>query len=488
MKALLKTFDDLGLAEPLLKAISAEGYTQPTPIQGKAIPILLSGQDVLGIAQTGTGKTAAFVLPLLDKISGKIAQKQHSQHEPHDRKTRRERQGRKARYEHNWRKPKMCSALILAPTRELAAQIAGNVKTYSKYTKISSTLIVGGMRPGRQINALKAGVDIVIATPGRLQDHISSGAIFLDQTQMIVIDEADQMLDLGFLPQMRNILQHAPHHRQTALFSATMPMQIKKLAEDILTNPKKVSVAAIAQPVDRISQTICHVAQADKPRVLTEILADKSVERMVVFTRTKRGADRICKHLIASNFLAAALHGNKSQGQRDLAMSQFRAGKISVLVATDIAARGIDIDDISHVVNFDLPNVPEAYVHRIGRTARAGKSGVAISLCDPSERALLRDIEKLIGASVELDSRSTANLGAQDSHLAGRAKGEPTKPLGRNGKPKKKRRRSKKSAQPKQAMSRRSKAHLRSPDADKSSNGRARRGANTGLSKKKSAA
>lgn len=369
----MTTFNDLGLAEPILRAVSAEGYNNPTPIQAQAIPSLMQGRDVIGIAQTGTGKTAAFVLPLLHQIA--------------DQKRR--------------RMPRMCSALILSPTRELASQIVENIKNYSKFTKITVALVVGGVRPAGQIKALNAGADIVVATPGRLLDHINSGAIIMIKTNNLVIDEADQMLDMGFLPDIGRIVKKLPANRQTALLSATMPSQIRKLANDLLTAPAEISVAAVSKPVERIAQSVRHVAKLDKRRILTEILSDKTVERTVVFTRTKRGADRICKHLIASNLNADAIHGDKSQGQRDRAMDAFRSGETSILVATDVAARGIDIDDISHVVNFEIPTVPESYVHRIGRTARAGRSGIAISLCDPSEKSLLNDIEKLIGSKLQ---------------------------------------------------------------------------------------
>lgn len=368
----MTTFNDLGLAEPILRAVSAEGYNHPTPIQAQAIPPLINGKDVIGIAQTGTGKTGAFVLPLLHRIA---EQKRRCM-------------------------PKMCSALILSPTRELASQIVNNIKSYSKFTKIQATLIVGGLGPANQIKSLNAGVDIVVATPGRLLDHINSGAIMLFKTNSLVLDEADQMLDLGFLPDIRRIVEKLPASRQTALLSATMPPQIRKLADDLLTRPKEIQIAAVSRPVERIEQSVRHVAKADKQQMLTEILSDKAVERTVVFTRTKRGADRVCKQLKAANLNAASIHGDKSQGQRDRAMDSFRAGVTSILVATDVAARGIDIDDVSHVVNFEIPNVPESYVHRIGRTGRAGKSGTAISLCDPSEKGLLKDIEKLIGNKI----------------------------------------------------------------------------------------
>lgn len=373
-------FFDLGLAEPILQAIIAQGYEHPTPIQAQAIPVLLNGQDVIGIAQTGTGKTASFVLPLLHQIA---TQKKRSM-------------------------PKMCSALILSPTRELAAQIVANIENYSVHTKIKTALIVGGVRPASQLKALDGGVDIVVATPGRLLDHIETGAIILHRTSALVIDEADQMLDLGFLPSIRKIVERLPVRRQTALLSATMPGQIRKLADDLLNAPAEITVATVSKPVERIKQSVRHVKTSDKHSVLIDILSEKAVERTVVFTRTKRGADRVCKHLVAAQLNASSIHGDKSQSQRDRAMDDFRSGKTTILVATDVAARGIDIDNISHVVNFELPNVPEAYVHRIGRTARAGKSGIAISLCDTSEKGLLNDIERLIGAKLSSASSESS--------------------------------------------------------------------------------
>lgn len=382
----MKTFNDLGLAEPILKAVAAEGYIHPTPIQSKAVSVLLSGQDVLGIAQTGTGKTAAFVLPLLHKL----AQQRHRGI------------------------PKMCGALILAPTRELATQIVENIEKYSSFMRISTALLIGGVRPGEQIRTLKTGADIVVATPGRLLDHISTGAIILAKTQLVVIDEADQMLDLGFLPDIRNILKKLPQNRQTSLFSATMPGQIRKLSNDFLTNPTEIKVAATSKPIEQINQSVRYVKQSEKRNVLAQILSDANVERTVVFTRTKRGADKVCQYLTGLQLRAQSIHGDKSQEQREAAIADFRSGKTTILVATDIAARGIDIDDVTHVVNFDIPNVAEAYVHRIGRTARAGKSGFAISLCDPSEQKLLSDIEKLIGSPLEQDNehkqQSSSNI------------------------------------------------------------------------------
>lgn len=376
----MKTFEDLDLVEPILRAITAEGLTHPTPIQSQAIPALLAGQDVMGIAQTGTGKTAAFALPLLNKISRQTP----------------------------IRTSKSCSLLVLTPTRELAAQITNNIKNYCNFSHLKVTLVVGGVRPGNQIKALKAGVDIVVATPGRLLDHMNTGAISLAKTHSVVLDEADQMLDLGFFPAIRKIIARAPRDRQTAMFSATMPNQIKKLADDFLSNPAEITVAAVSKPIERIVQSVRHVERAHKRQALTEIVSDPKASRTIVFTRTKRGADRVCKHLTVSGLTAGALHGDKSQRQRDRILSDFRTGNSPILVATDIAARGIDIDGITHVVNFDLPEVPEAYVHRIGRTARAGKSGVAVSLCDSSERKLLRGIEKLIGTSIAAENEMPA--------------------------------------------------------------------------------
>ena len=366
-------FTDLGLAEPLLRAISAEGYRTPTPIQAEAIPAMLAGRDILGIAQTGTGKTAAFVLPLLDRIA-----------------RRRARPGARS-----------CGALILAPTRELAAQIADNIRTYGRFLRPSVAVVVGGVKPGPQIRALAPGVDIVVATPGRLLDHLSSGVIRLDRTTAVVLDEGDQMLDLGFAPAIRRIMNRLPANRQTVLMSATMPRPIRALARDYQSDPVTIAVTPAATPIARIDQRVMHVDRAGKRRVLTALLADPAVERAIVFTRTKRGADKVNRYLQMAGLSAAAIHGNKSQGQRERVLAAFRSGHTTILVATDIAARGIDVDDISHIVNYELPNVAESYVHRIGRTARAGRAGIAVTLCDPAERGLLRDIERLIGNTLD---------------------------------------------------------------------------------------
>ncbi len=365
----LNSFNDLGLAESVLRAVAAEGFETPTPIQAEVIPTMLRGRDVVGIAQTGTGKTASFVLPLLHTIA----------------------EGGKPPA------PKSCRALILAPTRELVSQIAENVRLLGKTVRPKTAIVVGGAKPGPQIKAMARGVDILVATPGRLLDHLSTGAIRLDQTHTVVLDEADQMLDLGFLPAIRRIMAQVPAARQTLLLSATMPKQIRALAQDFLKNPAEISVAPASRPIERIDQKVLHVEGPAKRAVLTDLLQGQSIDRAIVFTRTKRGADRVCRHLQNAGLSVEALHGDKSQGQRVRILKAFRGGTLTVLVATDIAARGIDVDGVSHVINFELPNVPEAYVHRIGRTARAGKSGSAVSLCAPDERPLLRDIEKLIG-------------------------------------------------------------------------------------------
>ena len=365
-------FDKFGLADPLLRAITAEGYETPTPIQQQVIPAFLKGNDILGIAQTGTGKTAAFCLPILNHVLG--AKRNLT--------------------------PKTSTALIVAPTRELASQIVDNIRAYAKFSKVKVALVVGGVRSFGQVKAMRGGVDVIVATPGRLLDHMNTDAITLDNTQMVVLDEADQMMDLGFLPAIRKIMRSLPQERVTGLFSATMPKEIKSLACDFLSDPQEITVAAVSKPIERIAQSVRRVAKNEKRDVLTSLVLDESVERAVVFTRTKRGADRVCSHLKEAEMAAVAIHGDKSQAQRERALKQFKNGKNRVLVATDIAARGIDIDGVSHVFNFDLPEVSEAYVHRIGRTARAGRSGVAISLCDPSERHLLRAIEKLIGSKI----------------------------------------------------------------------------------------
>ncbi len=416
----LTTFTDLGLAEVILRAVAEEGYTTPTPIQQNVIPAVMDGHDVLGIAQTGTGKTAAFVLPLLNALL-------KNNERPAER---------------------TCKALILAPTRELANQIGQCIRTYGKHMRVSVAVIVGGAAQSPQIRALSRGVDIVVATPGRLMDHMGTGAVKLFGTHMVVLDEADQMLDMGFIPAIRKIMGALPIKRQTLLLSATMPPAIRGLANDFLRSPKEIAVAPAARPVDRIQQRVMLMESGAKRGALVSVLNEADVERAIVFTRTKRGADRVEAHLEEAGISSGAIHGNKSQSQRERALAAFRDGRIKVLVATDIAARGIDVDGITHVVNFELPNIPESYVHRIGRTARAGASGVAISFCDSSERAFLRDIEKLIGKTLD----ATGDFGHQGRHNQGeRPAGSHAKRPARSAQAKPKDHGSRDQAKPKQA-------------------------------------
>lgn len=366
-------FSELGLAEPVQRAVAGEGYETPTPIQTRAIPPLLQGRDVVGIAQTGTGKTAAFVLPLLTRL---IAE--------------------------NKQAPGLsCRALVLAPTRELAAQIGTSIAIYGRHTGLTHAVVFGGVKHGPQVRALARGVDILVATPGRLLDHIADRKARLDLTSLVVLDEADQMLDLGFMPALRKILHMVGKPRQTIMFSATMPPPIRALADDFLRDPVTVAVTPQAKPVERITQAVLYVGTAEKRQALIDLMAPEANKRTIIFTRTKRGADKVAKFLAEYGHKAAAIHGNKSQNQREKALAAFKAGEMRVLVATDIAARGLDIDGVELVVNFELPNVPESYVHRIGRTARAGADGRAIALVAPDERGLLQDIEKLTGLSIK---------------------------------------------------------------------------------------
>jgi ATP-dependent RNA helicase RhlE len=371
----MTSFADLGLALPILNALNTQGYTEPTPIQAQAIPHILQGRDLQGIAQTGTGKTAAFALPILHRL---LADKKPAP-----------RRG--------------CRVLVLSPTRELASQIAESFRDYGRQTGLRTTLMYGGVPKGRQAKAVANGIDILVATPGRLLDHMQDGAVALNHVEVLVLDEADHMLDLGFVIPIRKIVQSIPPARQTLFFSATMPKEIATLAGQMLKNPVHVAVSPVATTVDRVEQKVIFVEASRKRQLLADILRSSKMSRTLVFTRTKHGADRVTQHLEAAGQPAAAIHGNKSQPQRERALQMFKQGRISVLVATDIAARGIDVDGVTHVVNFDLPNVPEAYVHRIGRTARAGHAGVAISFCDSSERAHLRGIEKLIRARLSVE-------------------------------------------------------------------------------------
>ncbi len=360
-------FETLGLAAPLLKALAAEGYTTPTPIQQQAIPIVLKGRDLIGLAQTGTGKTAAFALPILDRLA---ANRKHA--------------GDRA-----------CRALVLAPTRELAGQIGDSFRAYGRFLGLSTAVVYGGASMHKQKFALSRGVDILVATPGRLLDHVSQRTVKLEAVEILVLDEADHMLDMGFIHDLRRIAKLLPQHRQSLFFSATMPASIAELAAQFLDNPERVAVAPPSTTAERVEQAVVHIENAKKQELLHAMLADKGISRALVFARTKHGANRIVTKLQESGFSADAIHGNKSQGQRERALAAFKKGQARLLVATEIAARGIDVDDVTHVINFDLPNVPEQYVHRIGRTARAGQTGRAISFCAPDERAYLKDIEKL---------------------------------------------------------------------------------------------
>jgi ATP-dependent RNA helicase RhlE len=373
----LTTFSELGLSTPILQTLRSEGYDEPTPIQAKAIPALLKGSDLLGIAQTGSGKTAAFALPIIHRLKANPKAP----------------------------RPRTCRALVLAPTRELASQIAQSFRTYGKHAGISVAIVFGGVGHRPQIHAMARGVDVLVATPGRLLDHLAERNISLAATEILVLDEADHMLDLGFLPPIRRIISHLPANRQNLFFSATMPKEIGKLADDLLRQPVRVAVTPTATTVETIAQRVLHVGSQDKRSLLVELLADPAMARTLVFTRTKRGADRVARHLQVAGISVAAIHGNKSQSQREQALAALRSSKIRVLVATDIAARGIDIDQITHVVNYELPDVPETYVHRVGRTARAGAQGVAISLCGPDERGQLRDIERLTRQTIATDDR-----------------------------------------------------------------------------------
>ncbi len=372
------SFSKLGLSQPILRALETERYAAPTPIQARAIPLLLGGRDVLGIAQTGTGKTAAFALPLMQRLS-----------------ETRERAG-----------PTRARALILAPTRELAIQITESFAVYGRNLKLRLATIIGGVAQGPQRKAMAAGVDVLVATPGRLLDLVKQGHVRLDKVAYLVLDEADRMLDMGFIPDVRRVIAALPKRRQSLLFSATMPADVERLAREVLADPVRIEVSPKAVAVDRIHQRVMRVNAGDKRAALTRILADPALARVLVFTRTKHRANRVAKHLDQAGISADALHGNKSQNARQQALQRFRIGKSRVLVATDIAARGIDIDDVTHVINFELPSEPESYVHRIGRTARAGAHGHAVSFCDETETDYLRRIERLLGHRLDVSGAS----------------------------------------------------------------------------------
>lgn len=366
------TFNELGLADPILKALQAEGYTNPTPIQEQAIPILLKGKDLLGVAQTGTGKTAAFGIPIL-----------HHLYEAGQQQGRRK-----------------IKALVVTPTRELAIQIGESFTAYGKYTGLRNTVIFGGVKQGKQVNVLRNGVDILIATPGRLLDLMNQGFISLRDIEYAVLDEADQMLDMGFIHDIKKLIAKLPPKRQSLFFSATMPKTIVELSRKILGDFEQVTIKPQQATAEKVEQGVYFVSKSNKPKLLVHLLEGRPEDSVLVFSRTKHGANKIVKKLGQANIEAAAIHGNKSQTARQKALGAFKDGKLKVLVATDIAARGIDVEELALVVNHDLPNVPETYVHRIGRTGRASASGIAISFCDVEERPYLKDIEKLIKQEV----------------------------------------------------------------------------------------
>ncbi len=394
-----------------MKALTAAQYHKPTPVQQKAIPLLLEDADLLGIAQTGTGKTAAFTLPLLQNINE---------------------DGIKPL-------PFTTRALILAPTRELALQISDSIKTYGFHLNLHHTVVMGGVSQGAQVAALKRGVDILIATPGRLLDLINQGQLKLSECEYLIIDEADRMLDMGFIRDVRKIVDLLPEDRQTMLFSATMPAEVAKLAEEILYEPERVEIAAKTVAVDRIEQRVHHIGKPAKKDFLVKLFDDADLSKVIVFTRTKRGADQVVKRMAKSGIKAEAIHGNKSQNNRQRALKNFQDGRTRALVATDIASRGIDIDHVTHVINFELPNEPESYVHRIGRTARAGTSGIAISMCDIEEWAQLKAIEKLI-------KRPLTPVGDVPADFAKSAQGR-GKPPARRSSPPRRRNRNQRSRQ-----------------------------------------
>ncbi len=367
------TFKDLQIIDPILNALEDQGYRYPTPIQEQSIPILLEGKDLLGCAQTGTGKTAAFAIPILQKLY------QNRSKERGQRKIK---------------------VLVVTPTRELAIQIGDSFSTYGKYTGIRNTVIYGGVKQGAQTDALRRGVDVLVATPGRLLDLINQGFITLEHVRYSVLDEADHMLDMGFIHDIRKIVAMLPSRRQSLFFSATMPPDIVKLSQKILGNPEKVTIKPGQTTAERVEQSVYFVAKKDKPKLLKFLMQEQPMDSCLVFSRTKHGADKIVKILIKSHIKAEAIHGNKSQGARQRALNNFKNGVTKVLVATDIAARGIDVEDLAVVINYDLPNISETYIHRIGRTGRASASGIAISFCDGEERAYLKDIQRLIKQTI----------------------------------------------------------------------------------------
>ena len=396
----LTSFNEFGLAQPINRALAEEKYITPTPIQAQTVPIAVQGRDVIGIAQTGTGKTAAFALPILNHLFNK-----------------RQRPAQKS-----------CRVLVLSPTRELSSQIADSFRAYGRHIRpLEIALAIGGVPINRQVRALARGAEVLVATPGRLLDLVHQRALRLDQVEVLVLDEADRMLDMGFIHDIKKIVAMLPKARQTLFFSATMPQEITRLADAMLRDPARVAVTPQASTVDRIEQRVILTEKASKPSLLVEVLKTEKTDRVLVFTRTKHGADKVVRGLQKAGHAAEAIHGNKSQNQRERVLAAFRDGKLRTLIATDIAARGIDVDGVSHVVNYDLPNIPESYVHRIGRTARAGAEGVAISFCDHEERAYLRDIERLIRMTIPATDKRSGKPAAQPAphHAANRKNGRP---------------------------------------------------------------
>jgi ATP-dependent RNA helicase RhlE len=401
----LTQFTDFGLAEPILRALAEEKYETPTPIQAQTIPTALAGRDVIGIAQTGTGKTAAFALPILNHLTTKRLRPEK----------------------------KSCRVLVLSPTRELSGQISDSFRAYGRHIKpLAIALAIGGVPINRQVRSLAHGVEVLVATPGRLLDLVNQRAVTLNQVEVLVLDEADRMLDMGFIHDIKRVVAMLRKERQTLFFSATMPQEITKLADSMLTDPVRVAVTPQASTVDRIAQRVIHTEKSGKPALLLEVLKTEKTDRVLVFTRTKHGADKVVRGLEKTGFLAEAIHGNKSQNQRERVLADFRSGKLRILIATDIAARGIDVDGVSHVINYDLPNVPESYVHRIGRTARAGAEGIAISFCDQEEGVFLRDIERMIRITIPASGEKQAHKPAvRNSGNRGQS-GRPQNGGGRN--------------------------------------------------------
>ncbi len=407
-------FSELGLIPPLAQAVAAEGYQTPTPIQERAIPHVLAGRDLLGLAQTGTGKTAAFALPILQRLSNQPTIQTRS-------------------------RPIRC--LVLTPTRELASQIGESFTTYGKNLPLRNTVIFGGVGMDAQKQALRSGMDILVATPGRLLDLMGQGLVDLKPLEVFVLDEADRMLDMGFIHDVKKVIARLPQIRQTLFFSATMPREAQQLADQLLKNPETVAVTPPSTTAEKVDQEVFFVEKADKRALLVEVLADPAMNRVLVFSRTKHGANRIAEHLVKARISAEAIHGNKSQNARERALAGFKSGRVRVMVATDIAARGIDVDAVSHVINFDVPEVPETYVHRIGRTARAGASGMAITFCETEERPDLRNVEKLTrqaipvveGHPYESSNPAPGAWNARDDHSTSRGSDGGGRPPQRSG-------------------------------------------------------